>query len=129
MKTIANKSHQPTQISRRLKALAEPRRLEIMRLILAGVPCNCELGDRLGIAPNLVSYHLRILQQAGLIQTERDPIDARWIYFTPRLEALNEMREALGWLLHPELAEAKVNEAAICSPVEAEQNSSPPSER
>jgi ArsR family transcriptional regulator, arsenate/arsenite/antimonite-responsive transcriptional repressor len=129
MKVNENEPHKRTQISRWLKALAEPRRLEIMRLILAGVPCNCELGDRLGIAPNLISYHLRVLQQAGLIRTERDSIDARWVYFTPRVEALSEMREALGWLLQPELVEGKENEAVICSPAGAPQTSNPSGDR
>ena len=35
---------------------------------MRGVHCNCELGDALEMAPNLISHHLR---EAGLIEMER----------------------------------------------------------
>jgi len=30
----------------------------------------------------LISYHLRVLQEAGLVQSERDRQDARWVYYS-----------------------------------------------
>ena len=54
-----------------LKVLAEPNRLLIFHLIMEGVQCNCELGSGLDIAPNLISHHLRVLREAGLVKADR----------------------------------------------------------
>jgi ArsR family transcriptional regulator len=48
---------------------------------MQGVSCNCELTDRLGLPPNLLSHHLRVLREAGLVTSRRDVIDGRWIYY------------------------------------------------
>ena len=74
----------PTDLSSlggKLKALAEPKRLRILHMLMEGVQCNCELGDALDMAPNLISHHLRILREVGLVDVERDPDDARWVYY------------------------------------------------
>ena len=47
------------------KALADPNRLEILSILARDVRCNCHLQDLLDLAPNLLSYHLRILREAG----------------------------------------------------------------
>ncbi len=65
-----------------LKLLAEPKRLLILHTLMQGVQCNCELSEGLGMAPNLVSHHMNVLVQSGLVTAERDPLDARWIYYS-----------------------------------------------
>ena len=70
------------QLADWLKVLAEPKRLLILHLLMEGVQCNCELGERLEMAPNLISHHLSVLRQAGLVDVERDALDARWIYYS-----------------------------------------------
>jgi ArsR family transcriptional regulator, arsenate/arsenite/antimonite-responsive transcriptional repressor len=53
------------------KALGHPARVRILRLL--GVRATCvtgELAPELGLAASTVSEHLRILRQAGLIETE-----------------------------------------------------------
>ena len=76
------------------KALADPKRLLILNLLMEGVQCNCNLGDKLGMAPNLVSHHLSVLRQAGLIEMERDAQDGRWIYYSVNKSALAELTAA-----------------------------------
>ena len=78
-------------LSTLLKVMAEPKRLEILSLLLEGTHCNCEMGEKLSMAPNLLSHHLRVLYEAGLIETERDEVDARWIYYSIKLEALEDL--------------------------------------
>lgn len=63
------------------KALADPNRLRIFAELLAGDSCNCELKGRLGLAPSLLSHHLKVLEAAGLIISRRDVVDSRWIYY------------------------------------------------
>ena len=81
------------QMVKWLNVLAEPNRLLIFNFLMEGVQCNCELGDGLKMASNLISHHLRVLREAGLINVERDAVDARWMYYSinrPALEALNQ---------------------------------------
>jgi ArsR family transcriptional regulator len=55
----------------RFNALADPARLAILDRLRGGTRCVCELRDELGMAPNLLSYHLRILREAGFVEGER----------------------------------------------------------
>ncbi len=89
------------QLPRWLKVLAEPRRLQIMNLLMQGVQCNYELGDHLAMAPNLISHHLSVLRQAGLIEVERDAVDARWVYYPIRREALDALNASFGAFFNP----------------------------
>jgi ArsR family transcriptional regulator len=85
-----------------LKVLAEPKRLLIFNLLMEGVQCNCELGDALKMPPNLISHHLRTLREAGLVDVERDALDARWVYYSINREALDELNETFGLFFDPE---------------------------
>jgi ArsR family transcriptional regulator len=82
-------------LSEQLKVLAEPNRLKILDLLMQGVQCNCELGDNLQMAPNLISHHLRTLHRAGLVELERDANDARWVYYSVNREAIAKLQAAL----------------------------------
>jgi ArsR family transcriptional regulator len=85
----------------RLKILAEPKRLLILHLLMEGVQCNCELGEALQMAPNLISHHLRILREAGFVEIERDAFDARWVYYSLNQEILDELSETFGLFFDP----------------------------
>lgn len=100
-------------VSVSLKALAEPKRLALFELIAQGVQCNCDLGESLGMAPNLVSHHLGVLREAGLVQAERDPVDARWIYYSADPAALRELKRELSRLLDPKRIQPR---RASCGP-------------
>jgi ArsR family transcriptional regulator len=84
-----------------LKVLAEPKRLLIINLLMEGVQCNCELGDALQMAPNLISHHLSVLRQAGLVDVERDVLDSRWMYYSINRAALDELNAAFGAFFDP----------------------------
>jgi ArsR family transcriptional regulator, arsenate/arsenite/antimonite-responsive transcriptional repressor len=90
-----------TVLAERLKVLAEPRRLQILNLLMSGVQCNCELGQHLEMAPNLISHHLRVLREAGLVDVERDTVDARWLYYSVNQEALEALNRAFGLFFDP----------------------------
>ena len=100
-----------TTLSAWLKALAEPRRLQIFNLLMEGVQCNCELSARLDLAPNLISHHLAALRRAGLIDVRRNPDDARWLYFSVNPDALAALSGALARFLDPERLSSR---ASIC---------------
>lgn len=74
-----------------LKVIADPRRLRIINLLMEGIQCNCEIGDRLGMPRNLISHHLGILRESGLVNVERDNADARWVYYSINPAALAQL--------------------------------------
>ncbi len=84
-----------------MKALSDPTRLVILDMLMEGVQCNCYLGDRLGLPMNLISHHLKVLREAGLVRTERDQVDARWIYHSIDQDKLAGLREQLSAFLDP----------------------------
>ena len=65
-----------------LKALAEPLRWRIVELLAGEELCVCHLVEELDIPQPLVSHHLRVLRDLGLVSTERFRY---WTYY--RLEA------------------------------------------
>jgi ArsR family transcriptional regulator len=88
-------------LANKLKVLAEPKRLLIFNLLMDGVQCNCELGDALDMAPNLISHHLSILRGAGLVEVERGALDARWMYYSVNRTMLDELNTAFGAFFDP----------------------------
>ena len=81
----------PETLAKQLKVLADPKRLRILNLLMSGVQCNCEIGDALDMSANLISHHLRVLRNAGLVQMERDALDARWVYYSVDEEAIQTL--------------------------------------
>ena len=89
-------------LAERLKVLAEPKRLLILNLLMEGVHCNCELGEFLDMTPSLISHHIRVLREAGLVEMERDAVDARWVYYSVNEDALQELNDAFGAFFRPQ---------------------------
>ncbi len=54
------------------KALADPIRLEIIDFLVNGEKCVCEIVEQLAIVQPLVSRHLRILRESGIVIDRRD---------------------------------------------------------
>ena len=84
-----------------LKVLGEPKRLLIFNLLMEGVQCNCELGDILHMSPNLISHHLSKLREVGLVDVEQDPVDGRWLYYSVKRTAVEELKEVFSTFLDP----------------------------
>lgn len=78
-----------------LKLLGEPLRWEIVQRLAAEDLCTCHLVDELGATQPLISHHLRVLREAGLVRTE--PCGAFTYYILDR-DALAELGELLGAL-------------------------------
>ncbi|MEI8132264.1 MAG: metalloregulator ArsR/SmtB family transcription factor [Leptolinea sp.] len=93
-KVFSNKSI--SDLARWLKVISEPNRLLLLEKIMEGVQCNCELGGDLHMAPNLISHHLSVLREAGLVEVDRDPFDARWIYYSINQKAMDELSTLIG---------------------------------
>ena len=69
-------------------ALSDETRLEIIELLRKGERCVCELTDTLGAAQSRLSFHLRVLKDAGIV---RDRKDGRWVHYELDPEAFQEV--------------------------------------
>jgi ArsR family transcriptional regulator len=70
------------------KALADPKRLEMLQRIAASSEaptCSC-VRDWLGLAPATISHHLRELENAGLVSVRRD---GKFAYISLRRDVLD----------------------------------------
>jgi ArsR family transcriptional regulator len=71
-------------------ALSDATRLSILEMLRGGERCVCELQDELGAAQSRLSFHLRVLKDAGLITDRRE---GRWAYYRIVPEALDEVHD------------------------------------
>ena len=73
-------------------ALSDETRLGILERLRRGERCVCELMDSLDAAQSRLSFHLKVLKEAGLVTDRRD---GRWVYYTLAEGALNDATEYL----------------------------------
>jgi len=78
-----------------LRALADPIRLQVMVALGEGERCVCALTDELGVAQSKLSFHLRVMRQAGLIAGRQQ---GRWTYYRLQPTALVQLRDWLDQL-------------------------------
>ena len=79
----------PKETARQLlKALAEPIRIELIAVLASGERCVCDLQSDLGLAQSRLSFHLKVMKQAGLVA---DRQEGRWVYYRLRAEAIDEL--------------------------------------
>jgi len=88
-----------------LKALAEPRRLEIVRLVATTERSAGEIASHFDITRPAVSQHLTVLKRTGLISERR--AGTRRLY-RARRDALEELRSYLDSLWGDALSSLKV---------------------
>src|SRR4030088_2856058 len=84
-------------------ALSDETRLEIIELLGRGERCVCDLTDALDAAQSRLSFHLRVLKDAGIV---RDRKDGRWVHYELDSEVFEEV-EALVEGFKPKLGRGK----------------------
>jgi ArsR family transcriptional regulator len=75
-----------------LQAIADPVRWAVLDLLAEAPSCVCKLQDRIPIAGNLLSYHLKVLREVGLITSARR---GRWIDYSLADDARERMLATL----------------------------------
>ncbi|MEU3453221.1 metalloregulator ArsR/SmtB family transcription factor [Micromonospora sp. NPDC006766] len=91
------------------KALGDPVRLRLMSMI-ASVPeiCVCDLTSAFDLSGPTISHHLKVLREAGLVDSERR---GTWVWYRVRPEAFRQ----LGALLDISAAPAAKADAGACA--------------
>jgi ArsR family transcriptional regulator, arsenate/arsenite/antimonite-responsive transcriptional repressor len=75
-----------------LGAAADPVRWAVLDLLRDGTRCVCDLRVAVPVAPNLLSYHLKVLREAELVTTARR---GRWVDYTLAADAHERLAAAL----------------------------------
>lgn len=73
-------------------ALSDVTRLCILEMLRGGELCVCELQDELDAAQSRLSFHLRVLREAGLV---RDRREGRWSYYSIVPETLAAVHDVV----------------------------------
>ena len=89
-----------------VRLLSDPVRWQLLRELGASDRRVRELVDRVGQPQNLVSYHLRRLRAAGLVEARRSSFDGRDAYYRLDVEACARAWAEAGSALHPGIASA-----------------------
>ena len=77
----------------RLKALADPTRIGIVnRLAGCDECCVCDLTGAFGLSQPTISHHLKILRDAGLVESDRR---GTWSWYRLNRDAVGELATAL----------------------------------
>jgi ArsR family transcriptional regulator len=91
-------------------ALSDETRLEIMEMLRGGERCVCELVDDLEAAQSRLSFHLRVLKDAGLVTDRKE---GRWSYYTIVPEALAELHD-MSVALQPSAQRRELRKVGRC---------------
>lgn len=89
-----------------LRAVADPMRWRILELLAGEELCVCHLVETLNAGQPLVSHHLKVLRDAGLVTTERYRY---WTYYRLHPDALDRLGRELVHLAEtaPPIGEAR----------------------
>lgn len=63
-----------------MKALSDPNRVKIVKLLQHRVLCVCEIQALLGLAQSTASKHLKVLEEAGLVDAVKE---GQWVNYRP----------------------------------------------
>jgi ArsR family transcriptional regulator len=89
-------------------ALSDEARLQIIEILLDGEHCVCDLMTHIDAAQSRLSYHLKVLKDAGLVLDRRE---GRWSYYTLQRDTFLEAEELLA-TLRP--SQARAGRARCC---------------
>ncbi|MDZ7578143.1 MAG: metalloregulator ArsR/SmtB family transcription factor [Candidatus Nanopelagicales bacterium] len=83
------------QQARVFHALSDARRLRILAVLQSGERCVCDLQADVGLAQSLLSFHLKTLRDAGLVDVRRT---GRWAHYSLARPALARAQQVLSKL-------------------------------
>ncbi|MEH2074985.1 MAG: metalloregulator ArsR/SmtB family transcription factor [Nostoc sp.] len=69
----------PHLIAAGFHALSDPLRISVLELLRQRELCVCDLCEALGVSQSKLSFHLKTLKEAGLVNSRQE---GRWIYYS-----------------------------------------------
>ena len=91
----AKAAKQLTDVAKVFHALSDETRLLILEQLKEGEQCVCDLTEAFKTGQSRLSFHLRVLKEAGLVL---DRPEGRWVYYSLNREAIENVQDALNSL-------------------------------
>jgi ArsR family transcriptional regulator len=88
-------AEEATELARVFKAIADPVRLRLLSLIAShagGQACVCDLTGAFALTGPTISHHLKVLREAGLVDSRRR---GTWIYYRVQPDLLAQLSAVL----------------------------------
>jgi ArsR family transcriptional regulator, arsenate/arsenite/antimonite-responsive transcriptional repressor len=82
----------PHLIAAGFHALSDPIRISVLELLRQRELCVCDLCEALGVNQSKLSFHLKTLKEAGLVNSRQE---GRWIYYSLNLSQFSVLEEYL----------------------------------
>ncbi|BAZ18295.1 transcriptional regulator (plasmid) [Calothrix sp. NIES-4071] len=73
-------------------AMSDPIRLKVLELLKKQELCVCDLSEALSVAQSKLSFHLKILKEANLVNSRPE---GRWIYYSLNLPGFSVIEQHL----------------------------------
>lgn len=83
-----------------MKALSDPGRVKILKILQLKELCVCEIRVLLNLAQPTISKHLKLLEEAGLVESRKEKL---WVNYrlasgVDNIYALTALHNLQGWL-------------------------------
>lgn len=88
--SLANRTERSVAL---FHALSDETRLEIVDMLRTGERCVCDLTDALDAAQSRLSFHLRVLKDAGIVRGRKD---GRWVHYELARDVFVEIEQLVG---------------------------------
>ena len=73
-------------------ALSDPIRFQVLEILRGGEHCVCDLNEQLNLSQSRLSFHLRVLKEANLVQVRQE---GRWAYYRINIQSLQSLQQVL----------------------------------
>ncbi|MDZ8077478.1 MAG: ArsR/SmtB family transcription factor [Nostoc sp. SerVER01] len=87
----------PHLIASGFHALSDPLRISVLELLRHRELCVCDLCETLGVSQSKLSFHLKTLKEAGLVNSRQE---GRWIYYSLNLPQFTVLEQYLSNFQH-----------------------------
>ena len=84
-----------SRLTRQFQALSDETRLRIIDMLRGGERCVCDLTATLDAGQSRLSFHLKVLKDAGLVTDRRE---GRWSYYALNADTFAQLEEFVGEL-------------------------------
>ena len=92
---MRTKTKQLTDVATVFHALSDETRLLILEQLKGGEQCVCDLTEIFKTGQSRLSFHLRVLKEAGLILARPE---GRWVYYSLNSDAVEELQDVVNSL-------------------------------
>ncbi|MCF1684414.1 metalloregulator ArsR/SmtB family transcription factor [Tetragenococcus halophilus] len=90
------------RLSKIMKAIADPNRLQILDMISTGEKCACDILDDFQFTQPTLSHHMKVLIEAGIVTARKE---GKWHYYSLIIENVEEFQKLTNQIFKTNLKE------------------------